>query len=80
MNKPSHKRGKSHPIKEVWGFSGGSDGKDSACSMGDLGSIPELERSPGEGNGNHSLFVPGKSHGQEPGGLQSIVLQTVEYD
>ena len=31
---------------------GGSDGKESACNAGDLGSIPELGRSPGEGNGN----------------------------
>ena len=31
---------------------GGSDGKVSACSAGDLGSIPGLGRSPGEGNGN----------------------------
>ena len=30
--------------------SGGSDGNESACIVGDLGSIPELERSPGEGN------------------------------
>ena len=30
----------------------GSDGKVSACSVGDLGSILGLERSPGEGNGN----------------------------
>ena len=34
------------------GFSGGSDGKESACSTGDLGSIPGLGRSPGEGHGN----------------------------
>ena len=34
------------------GFLGGSDGKDSAFNTGDLGSIPWLERSPGEGNGN----------------------------
>ena len=34
------------------GFPGGSDGKESACSEGDLGSIPESGRSPGEGNGN----------------------------
>ena len=27
-------------------------GKASACNAGDLGSIPESERSPGEGNGN----------------------------
>ena len=34
------------------GFPGGSDGKASACSGGDPGSIPGLGRSPGEGNGN----------------------------
>ena len=34
------------------GFPGGSDGKESACSAGDLGSIPGLGRSLGEGNGN----------------------------
>ena len=31
---------------------GGSDGKESACNAGDLGSIPGLGRFPGEGNGN----------------------------
>ena len=34
------------------GFPGGSDGKVSACSAGDLGSVPGSERSPAEGNGN----------------------------
>ena len=33
-------------------FPGGSDGKESACNVGDLGSIPGWERSPEEGNGN----------------------------
>ena len=33
-------------------FPGGSDGKASACNVGDLGSILGLGRSPGEGNGN----------------------------
>ena len=33
------------------GFSGGSAGKESTCNAGDLGSIPGLGRSPGEGNG-----------------------------
>ena len=33
-------------------FPGGSDGKESACSVGDLGSISRLRRYPGEGNGN----------------------------
>ena len=34
------------------GFPDGSDGKESACSAGDQGSIPGSARSPGEGNGN----------------------------
>jgi len=33
-------------------FPGDSDGKASACNVGDLGSIPGLGRLPGEGNGN----------------------------
>ena len=33
------------------GFPGGSAGKESACNAGDLGLIPRLGRSPGEGNG-----------------------------
>ena len=32
------------------GFPGGSDGKESACNVGDSGLIPGLGRSPGEGN------------------------------
>ena len=36
----------------VRGFPGGSDSKESACNIGDAGSISELGRSPGEGNGN----------------------------
>ena len=35
----------------LWGFPGGSDGKESACNVGDPDSIPGLGRSPGEGNG-----------------------------
>ena len=34
------------------GFPGGSDGKASACNVGDPGLIPGSERSRGEGNGN----------------------------
>ena len=37
-------------IKE--GFPGGSEGKESACNTGDLGSIPGSGRSPGEGKEN----------------------------
>ena len=35
----------------LMGFSGGSDGRASACNAGDPGSIPGSRRSPGEGNG-----------------------------
>ena len=46
----------SHPMVSYYGFdlhfSNGSAGKESACNMGDLGSIPGLGRSPGEGNDN----------------------------
>ena len=40
------------------GFLGGSDSKASACSVGDLGLIPGLGRSPGEGNGNSMPGFP----------------------
>ena len=33
------------------GFPGGSDSTESTCNEGDLSSIPQLGRSPGEGNG-----------------------------
>ena len=39
------------------GFPGGSEVKESACSVEDLGSIPGSGRSPGEGNGTHSSIL-----------------------
>ena len=39
------------------GFPGGSDGKASACSAGDLVSIPGLGRAPREGHGNTSSIL-----------------------
>ena len=44
----------------------GSDDKESACNAGDAVSIPGLERSPGEGNGN-PLHLPGEFHGHLAG-------------
>ena len=35
----------------LWGFPGGSNGKESACSPGDRGSIPGLGKFPGKENG-----------------------------
>ena len=34
------------------GFPGGSNGKESTCNVGDLGSMPALGRSPGGGHSN----------------------------
>jgi len=46
------------------GFPAGSDGKKSACSMGDLGLIPGSGRSCGEGRHPTSVFLPGEFHEQ----------------
>ena len=39
------------------GFPGSSAGKESACNVGDQGSIPGLGRSPGGGHGNPSSIL-----------------------
>ena len=40
------------PTPVFWGFLSDSDSKEFTCNEGDLGLIPGLERSPGEGHGN----------------------------
>ena len=45
------------------GFPGASAGKESACNSGDLGSIPGLGRSSGEGNGYHCGISAEEFHG-----------------
>ena len=63
------------------GFPGGSDGKESACSAGDLGSIPESGRYPGEENGNPFQYsYLGNSMTEEPGRLQSMGSQRVRHN
>ena len=47
-----HWRSNRLPTPVFLGFRGGSAGKESACNTGDLGSIPGLGRSPGEGKGH----------------------------
>ena len=56
-------------INILMGFSGGSDSKESACNTGDSSLIPELERSPGEGNGNPLQY----SCLENPHGQRSLV-------
>ena len=52
------------PTPVFLGFPCGSAGKESACNAGDLGSIPGLERSPGEGKGYPLQYIwPGEFHG-----------------
>ena len=63
-------------------FPGGSDGRESACNAGDLGSIPGLGRPPYGGHGNPLQYSclenpPGT---EEPGRLQSVELQRVRHD
>ena len=61
------------------GFSGGSDGKESACNAGDPGLIPGLGRSPGEGNGN-PLQYSCLENSMDRGGWQATVHGAAESD
>ena len=64
-----------------YNFPGGSGGKASACNAGDLGSIPGLGRSPGEGKGNPLQYSCRENpmYG-EPGRLQYMGSQRVGHD
>ena len=63
------------------GFPGGSDGKEFVCNAGDPGLIPELGRSPREGNGNHSSTLAWKiPWTEESGRLESMGSQRVGHD
>ena len=54
------------PTPVFLGFPGGSDGEESACNVGDLGSIPGLGGSPGGEHGNPLQYscLENPSHGQ----------------
>ena len=54
------------------GLPGGSDGKESARNVGDLGLIPGLGRSPREGNGN-PLQYSGLENSMDRGTWQATV-------
>ena len=68
----------SHPLREK-GFPDSSDGKESICNAGELGSIPGLGRSPGERNGDLLLGILAWKilWTEEPGRLQSMGSQRV---
>ena len=54
------------------GISGGSDSKESACSLGDWGLIPGSGRSPGEGNGS-SFHSSGLENPMDRGAWWAVV-------
>ena len=60
-------------------FSDGSGGKESACNAGDLDSVPGLERSHGEGNGN-PLQYSCLRNPMDRGACQAMVPGVAELD
>ena len=54
------------------GFPGGSGSKESACNVGDLGSIPGMGRSPGERHG-HPLQYSCLENPVDRGAWQAVV-------
>ena len=60
------------PVHRERGFPGDSAGKESACNVGDLGLIPGLGRSPGEGKG-YPLQYPGLENS-----MDCIVLEATK--
>ena len=65
--------------KGRWGFLGGSDSKESACSAGDQVSIPVLGRSPGEGN-SYPLQYSCLENPRDKGVWQATVHRVTETD
>ena len=62
-------------------FPGVSEGKLSACNVGNLRSIPGLGRSPKKGMATHSSILPWEIlWTAEPGGLLSMGLHKIGYD
>ena len=59
-------------LNHLLGFPGRSNGNESACNAGDLGSIPKLGRFPGKGNDN-SLQYSGLENFMDRGAQQATV-------
>ena len=64
------------PTPVILGFPGGSAGKESVCNVGDLGSIPGLGSSLGDGK-SYPLQCPGLENSKD---CISMGSQRVGYD
>ena len=60
-------------------FSLQQDDKECTCNVGDLGSIPELGRSPGDGNG-YPLQYSCLENSMDRGDWQATVHELKEFD
>ena len=77
----AHWRRTWQPTPVFLGFPAGSDGKESTCNAGHLGSIPGLGRSPHRGHATHSTVLAWRiPWTEEPGRLQSIGSQRIRHD
>ena len=64
-------------VEPALGFTGGSDGKESVCNVGDLGSIPGSGRSPKKRRATHSSILAWRiPWTEEPGRLQPMRSQS----
>ena len=84
-----HQSSKNTYVAVLWGlqtihlkcFPGGSDGKESACSIGDPGSILGWEEPLEKAMASHSSILVWRIQWpEEPGGLQSMWSQRVGHD
>ena len=66
-------------LPTVLGFPGGSDVREFTCNAGDLGSIPGLGRSPGEGSG-YPLQYSGLENPMDRGTWWAAVHRVAESD
>ena len=68
-------------LTSALGFPAGSEGEESACNVGDPGSIPGSGRFSGERNGSSlSILAWRIPWTEESGELQSMGSQTVGHD
>ena len=83
MQNPNHWPARDFPVSLLLneGFPGGIDGKQSACKVGDSGSIPGSGRSLEKGMAIHSSILAWSiPWTEEPGGLQSMGSQRGGHD